>query len=669
MAITRMRKISICALKDNRKKILEELQRLGNVEVIPGNNAEGFAKMDVTGNRQLFERTADLIDQSLEILSAYAPGKKSLLESLSGKVQIERANYEKALGKRDENVNAARRIVSLEKKIAEYKASVLKQENVIESMLPWENLGVPLNDTGTKTTTLFIGTMPGELKLDELYAVLAEGAPDVDAVDAEVISTGRNVTYLTALCAKRDESVIENALRAHGFARPPQTLPGTPAELIRKAKETIADIGKSVEDTKREIAEFAPTRKNLELTADYYRIRAEKYEVLGELNQSERTFFLQGYIPERSADATAKLLSDRYDAFTEVSEVPEDEEAPVLLENSKFVRAGEGVLEAYGYPAKGMVDPSVIMMCCYVFLFGCMLSDAAYGAIVAIICGVLLKKCPNMERGLQNFIRLFFWCGISTVVWGVLFGGYFGDAVNVISRVFFGHEVKIPALWFEPLGNPIKLLVVCLLIGVIHLFLGLGIKGYMCLRDKDYAGFVFDVLCWYAMLTGLILMLIPSELFTSMINADIVFPAALNAAARYMAIAGAVGIVLFSARDKKNPGLRIALGLYDLYNVTGWLSDVLSYSRLLALGLATGVIAQVINQMGSMGGKSVIGVIMFILVFIIGHILNLLINLLGAYVHTSRLQYVEFFGKFYESGGRKFEPFSAETKYADIKED
>jgi len=298
-----------------------------------------------------------------------------------------------------------------------------------------------------------------------------------------------------------------------------------------------------------------------------------------------------------------------------------------------------------------------------------MLSDAAYGAIVAIICGVLLKKCPNMERGLQNFIRLFFWCGISTVVWGVLFGGYFGDAVNVISRVFFGHEVKIPALWFEPLGNPIKLLVVCLLIGVIHLFLGLGIKGYMCLRDKDYAGFVFDVLCWYAMLTGLILMLIPSELFTSMINADIVFPAALNAAARYMAIAGAVGIVLFSARDKKNPGLRIALGLYDLYNVTGWLSDVLSYSRLLALGLATGVIAQVINQMGSMGGKSVIGVIMFILVFIIGHILNLLINLLGAYVHTSRLQYVEFFGKFYESGGRKFEPFSAETKYADIKED
>ena len=80
-----------------------------------------------------------------------------------------------------------------------------------------------------------------------------------------------------------------------------------------------------------------------------------------------------------------------------------------------------------------------IMMCCYVFLFGCMLSDAAYGAIVAIICGVLLKKCPNMERGLQNFIRLFFWCGISTVVWGVLFGGYFGDAVNVISRVFFGH--------------------------------------------------------------------------------------------------------------------------------------------------------------------------------------------------------------------------------------
>ena len=122
-------------------------------------------------------------------------------------------------------------------------------------------------------------------------------------------------------------------------------------------------------------------------------------------------------------------------------------------------------------------------------------------------------------------------------------------------------------------------------------------------------------------------------------------------------------------RKKKKIGLRLALGAYDLYNITGWLSDVLSYSRLLALGLATGVIAQVINQMGSMMGKSVLGVIFFIVVFIVGHILNMAINILGAYVHTNRLQFVEYFGKFYEFVGKPCKPFMARTKYVDIQEE
>ena len=168
---------------------------------------------------------------------------------------------------------------------------------------------------------------------------------------------------------------------------------------------------------------------------------------------------------------------------------------------------------------------------------------------------------------------------------------------------------------------------------------------------------------------GLILMLLPSELFASIAQMEIVFPGWLNTLAKGLAVIGAAGIVLMSGRGKKNPALRLALGAYDLYNITGWLSDVLSYSRLLALGLATGVIASVINQMGSMLPNNVIGIIFFILIFIVGHSMNLAINLLGAYVHTNRLQFVEFFGKFYEGGGRPFHPFRENTKYAEIKEE
>ena len=235
--------------------------------------------------------------------------------------------------------------------------------------------------------------------------------------------------------------------------------------------------------------------------------------------------------------------------------------------------------------------------------------------------------------------------------------------------MIFGHEVGIPALWFVPLNDPMKLLIFSMLFGLIHLFTGLAIKGYMCLRDKRYMDFFCDVVLWFAFLIGLILMLLPSSLFYSISQMHIVFPAALETFSKVLAIAGAVGLLLMSGRSSKNPALRIALGAYDLYNITGWLSDVLSYSRLLALGLATGVIASVVNQMGSMAGKGVFGAIVFIIVFIIGHIFNIAINLLGAYVHTNRLQYVEFFGKFYEGGGRAFNPFKANTKYVDVKEE
>ena len=241
--------------------------------------------------------------------------------------------------------------------------------------------------------------------------------------------------------------------------------------------------------------------------------------------------------------------------------------------------------------------------------------------------------------------------------------------MDIVSGTFFGETVTVPALWFIPLNDPMRLLVYSLAFGVVHLFVGLGIKGYMLLKDGKPLDFFCDVVLWYAFLVGLLLMLIPTDIFASIAQAKITFPPFLNMLAKALAIIGVVGLILMSGRENKNPALRIALGAYDVYNITGWLSDVLSYSRLLALGLATGVIASVVNQMGSMFGKGIVGVIGFVLVFVVGHTLNLAINLLGAYVHTNRLQFVEFFGKFYEGGGKPFEPFKSDTKYVDIKEE
>lgn len=453
-----------------------------------------------------------------------------------------------------------------------------------------------------------------------------------------------------------------------GFSKPSMVTDEIPSKQKEKLEQEVKNLEQENAGIEKQIQSYAESRQKLKIVSDYFRARAQKYEVLGEVLQSRQTFLISGYVPEKDTAALQKHMEEKYDLVVDV-ETPDPEEAPVLLKNNKIAGSVEGVLASYGLPKAGEIDPSAIMSFFYIVFFGLMLSDAAYGVLVFIACAVIIKKFPRMEEGMQKAIRMFMYCGLSTVFWGLMFGGIFGDAVTVVARVFFGKEIVVPALWFVPLEEPMTLLMFCMLFGIIHLFVGLGIKGYLCIKNKQYLDFFCDVVLWYLFLIGLILMLLPSKIFASMSSIAIVFPPALQMLAKVLAIVGAVGLLLMSGRANKNPALRIALGAYDLYNITGWLSDVLSYSRLLALGLATGVIASVVNQMGSMMGKGIIGAIFFIIVFIVGHAMNMAINLLGAYVHTNRLQFVEFFGKFYEGGGRPFQPFKAKTKYVDVKEE
>ena len=670
MAVLKMQRISICALKKDRKAILEKLQSLGVLEVdhVLGED-EDFHKMDTVGKKQGFEKAAASVDQALEILEKYAPEDKSLFAALEGKELISAEEGMRVQEERRELLKVAKEIYDLDREHAEQMASIAKLMNSIESLTPWLALDVPLKTMKTERTVFFPGTMPGGTTLEKVYEILSEKAPDAQSADVHIVSQEQSTVYLAVICLKEESGAIEDALRSEGFARPSQTWEEAPARQKDMLEAQIGQCRDNISEIEEKIKKLASERDRLKIVADYYRVRADKYEVLGTLPQSERTFVISGYIPEAVADKVADGLMKKYDCMVDVEELKEDEEPPVILKNNPFSANMEGVVESYGLPVKGEIDPTTIMSFFYVFFFGMMLSDAAYGALVSIVCGILVLKFPRMSAGMKKSLKLFFYCGLSTLVWGILFGGYFGNIVDIVSEKFFGTTVTVPALWFVPLDDPMKLLVYSLLFGVIHLFTGLAIKGYLCLKDGKVMDFFCDVVLWFMLLIGLILMLLPSDIFASIAQTTIVFPGWLNTLAQVMAAAGAIGIVLMSGRSNKNPALRIALGAYDLYNITGWLSDVLSYSRLLALGLATGVIASVINQMGSMLPNNVIGVIFFIIIFIFGHALNLAINLLGAYVHTNRLQFVEFFGKFYEGGGRPFQPFKENTKYAEVKEE
>ena len=669
MAIVEMRRLGVYGIKKNRKGTLEFLQNTGVMEIASVDSSDtSFEKMDTSGERLRFQKIADEFDHVIELLKKYDDSRGALLNLEN--TLVDNDEYMKIRKDRRKYYSKVNDVLALEKSLYESQATISRKENKIATLSPWSKLDIPLNSEKTGRTKIFIGSFNDTVSLEKLYEYASEGLEEPVPIEAEILYSENQITNVCVIAVNSIAEKVEENLRSHGYSKLPFLSHRIPVKAIEKRQNDIVIEEKKIDEANEQIKTFVQYIPQFKIAADYYRTRSEKYRILGTLPQSENVFFIQGWVEASKAEAIAKALEEKFEDVVEIEQ--DDEAAPILLKNNHFSEASEGVLESYGLPTFGRVDPTFVMSIFYVFFFGMMLSDAGYGILMALGCAIVLKKFPRMASGTNKMLRLFFWCGISTAFWGFMFGGFFGDAIDVIAHTFFGvpeSQAVLKPLWFAPLENPMRLLIWCMLFGMIHLYAGLGMKGYEYLKNKDYVGFLSDVVAWYLFLTGLVLMLLPTQIFASIAQMQFVFPYWLGVLSKVITIVGMLTIILMSGRANKNWGLRVALGAYDIYGVTGWLSDVLSYSRLLALGLATGVIASVINSMATMQGNTPVGIVIFILVFIIGHVLNMAINLLGAYVHTNRLQYVEFFGKFYDAGGEPFRPFKRVNKYIEIKED
>lgn len=670
MAVMPMQRIGIYALKSRRKPILELIQRRGVVE-IHAEKAEDavFRQTDTAPAKARFENNTSTLQAALEALDKLEPEKKSLLAPLEGRTPVPLSRYEETAGAAGKTLRAASRVNALWKKCADNRAEILRLEAQIRMLEPWSRLDVSMRTTGTASTAAFIGSFPAEYTEEALKAEIARGAPEIDGVAVEVLSAGTQQTCAFLLCHASNGAKLEAFLRSIGFTYPADRSKKPPQARMQDLNARIEKLRAEIDGAEAEIRTYAALRGAMQYTIDYFSMRIEKYDVLGRLWQSPHVFVITGYIPAESAPALEKELTEKFEAYVELETPAEDEDVPVKLKNNAFAAPVEGVLESYSMPGRKEIDPSTLMAVFYYFLFGMMLSDAGYGLIMVIGCGIALAKFKNMEESLRKFLKMFLYCGISTVFWGAMFGSFFGDAVTVIGKTFFNVDIAIPALWFMPLNEPMRLLLFSFLIGVIHLFAGLGAQFYQLARQGLWKDAIFDVVFWYMLVGGGILYLLSMQMFADMVSLGFTLPAAVGTAGAIAAGIGAVGIVLTAGRESRSPFKRLLKGLYGLYGVSSYLSDILSYSRLLALGLATGVIASVFNQMGAMLGNSPAGVAVFVFAFLVGHTLNLGINVLGAYVHTNRLQFVEFFGKFFEGGSRKFNPFSAKTKYFKITEE
>ncbi len=669
MAMLQMQRVIIYALKKDRKQLLEALQRRGVIEVsdlLPEDNV--FHKTDVSVAKSGFDKSIASAKDAVEILNHYIPSSKSLLSALNGRSEVPLQVYEAFREKYDSVVKAAGRIQALTKVIAENKADILKYQLQVEMLTPWVGLDIPMSFQGTKYTKSFIGTLPNTWELDAIYGKLAEFMP----LNVDIISSSKEQTCIFVLCTREQADKVYEALREEEFTLPSITFDDAPAGQLENLKGLIYKAEAAIKEAEKEIISLGEYKEDLLFLQDYDTMRSEKYEVIGRLLQSKNTFVITGYIPKKEADQLKNEVMANFDAAVEYEEPTEDEDVPILLNNNGFSAPLEGVLAGYSLPGKGEVDPTMVMSLFYYMLFGLMLSDAGYGFLMVVGCAFgLIKFGSTMEPSMKKTLKMYLFCGISTVFWGAMFGSYFGDLFDVIGRTFFGRTTMdpvIPPLWFFPVNEPMRMLAFAMLIGLIHLLTGLGMKFYQLLLQKDWKSILYDVITWFTLIVSSTVLLMSMDMIKSILGINVTIAPMVVKIMTALAVISAVAIIATNGRESKNPFKRFLKGLYALYGITGYLSDVLSYSRLLALGLATGVIGNVINKMAAMPAKGLLGPVYFIIIVLFGHTLNIAINALGAYVHTNRLQYVEFFGKFYGGGGRMFSPFNMKTKYYKIKE-
>ena len=652
-----MKSVRIIALKKDRKRLLEHLQDSALVMVQKGRKEEkGFTRLDTSAQIKQFERNAELTEQALKILNKVEPEKKGMLASFKGRREIDPDEIGRIASDSAKVIGICQKICKLDKQRADYAAEQVRIKTALAQLEPWKKLDIPLNTKDTATTAVLIGTLPRAYDNTSLSEALAGECPEL-IFEFEILYSSSNLTCLTLFTPKKQRELAEKTLRTFGFSQPLNPTSRTPSVKSERLTDKSDELAKKDEDAKNDIAAFAKYRENICETQDYFNLRTEKYQVLAELDQTNHIFVLNGYVPEEDCEKLEAVCSRVPSCVVEFDDAGED--APVKLKNNKFAEPAESIVTMYSTPSHGDIDPTPILAFFFYFFFGMMFSDAGYGVLMIIATAIAIKVFKPDKR-MRNNLKLFQYCGVATVFWGLVFGSIFGDAPAMFYKMFTGNDITMKELLPWPIldtqKDALMIMIMSIALGLVHILVGMGCKFYICIKQKKYADAFFDTGFWMLMLIGFAVLAVGMAVSQTVlyIGAGI-------------AIASAAGLVLTQGRGKKGIFGKLIGGVASLYDITSYISDLLSYSRLLALGLTTGVMAQVFNMLSNLFGTSVFGIICMIVIFAAGHAITIGLNALGSYVHTMRLQYVEMFSKFYEGGGKPFVPFSTKSRYFKTK--
>ena len=643
MAILKMKKLRICGVSEEQTQLIRQLQLLGSVEIgapcalTDTQGVQVFCAGDGKSADALL-RTSARLTSALETLKHYETKKGGLFaarpEKTIGELFSDEA-YAAAL-------DTAQAVLDAQDARSRLAAEKSRLTAVRESFVPWQPLPLPLETLGAQHTRILLGTVPAQTDLEVLRTKVFEAA---DEVQLEQISADQQSRYLLVFVHKCAAEAVGAALRDAGFALTTfDGVQGTAAENIRRTDEAIADCERQDAEKLAELTALAGQKPALQLAFDRCTQEIAKAQAADRLAHSEKTFCLDGWVPCEDVGKLEALLSGFCCAWELTDPAPEEyPDVPVKLKNNKLTWPLNMVTEMYSLPAYDSVDPNPLMAPFFILFYGIMMADMGYGLLMILASIIITKKSRPKGTSGQMF-GLMFSCGISTFIMGALTGGFFGDFLPQLVGIIDPDTTfkALPSL-FTPLDDTITILIGAMALGFVQIVTGMAISFVEKIKKGQIMDAIWEELTWWVVFAGIACMAL--------------------GVTNIVLYVGLAMVVVGSGWSAKGFGKVTAI-FGSVYNhVTGYFGDILSYSRLMTLMLAGSVIASVFNTLGAIPGN----VVIFLIISALGNGLNFALNLLSCYVHDLRLQCLEYFGKFYQDGGKPFEPLAINTKYVDIQ--
>ena len=655
MAIVKMSKFDLVVFAEQRAKVLKKLQKFKEVNFVDielhDENGE-LSKDAVEGvtkyvnNEELTHIDERLyqLSNAISLIKKYDERKTRLRDVIHGN-----ENYtfdelaKKALTYDWKKVSSELNKIGTQ--YSQIKSEISKKYMRYDEIDLWERLDVnPKELKNLKKVNTFLGTVPIKLK-----GTFIDGISELDKTYYEELKIVKDEVYYLVISSidESEKEKLAEVFRNSSFTVENLDIDAVPQDYKNGLQKEISELKKEKRRLKAQIKTYSEDLTDLQAVYEYMQNKKLRIVESEKLAQTENTILIKGWIPTEKVTEFEKVIKDEagdnyYLTFTDADR--DDATVPIKLKNGKVASTFENLTGMYAYPRYNEIDPTPLFTPFYILFFGMMGADVGYG-LVLLLATMFVLKVVNLSSQMRKSIKFFFYLSFSVIFWGLLYGSYFG--------------ATIPGMWrlVDPASQYNDLLIGSIVFGVVHIFVGLAIKAYMLIRDGKSLEAVYDVLFWYMALIGGMLFLIFKLMNLSAVVANV---------SMWVMIAGMAGIVLTGGREAKGVGAKLGGGLYSLYGISSYVGDFVSYSRLMALGLSGGFIASAINMIAGMIGGNWFGMIFIPVILIAGHLFNMFLSFLGAYVHTSRLMYVEYFGKFYEGGGKPFKDFRTENKYINL---